>query len=61
MLSFHGYAWYSGDWSDKFALAAAGFVVAAMDVRGQNGYSKVKVLQEHFNLFVLKMRNLWYI
>lgn len=40
ILMFHGYKWYSGDWSDKFGLVAAGFIVAAMDVRGQNGYSE---------------------
>lgn len=40
VLNFHGYAGHSGDWFDKGAWAAAGFVYAAMDVRGQGGRSE---------------------
>ncbi|HUO58848.1 MAG TPA: acetylxylan esterase [bacterium] len=39
---FHGYSNNSGDWSDKFGYVAAGFTVAAMDVRGQGGLSEDK-------------------
>ncbi len=39
LLRFHGYSVNSGDFSDKLAWAAAGFVVAALDVRGQGGLS----------------------
>lgn len=38
-LSFHGYSQHSGDWSDKLSLVSEGFLVAAMDVRGQGGAS----------------------
>jgi len=37
---FHGYTCNSGDWADKLAYAASGFVVAAMDCRGQGGLSQ---------------------
>ncbi len=37
---FHGYQGNCGDWFDKLALAYNGFVVAAMDVRGQSGLSQ---------------------
>lgn len=40
LLRFHGYASYSGDWMDHLAYAQAGFVVAAMDCRGQGGKSE---------------------
>jgi cephalosporin-C deacetylase len=37
---FHGYTGSSGDWFDKLAWAGAGFVVAALDCRGQAGSSE---------------------
>ncbi len=37
---FHGYSMSAGDWSDKLNYVAAGFTVAAMDVRGQGGSSE---------------------
>lgn len=40
VLKFHGYTGNAGDWFDKLAWAAQGFVVAAMDVRGQGGLSE---------------------
>ncbi len=40
VLQFHGYTANSGSWSDKLSYAAAGFVVAAMDCRGQGGRSE---------------------
>lgn len=40
VLMFHGYSCNSGDWSDKFNYVAAGFIVAALDVRGQGGLSE---------------------
>ncbi|GHU68530.1 acetylxylan esterase [Clostridia bacterium] len=40
VLMFHGYSGSSGDWSDKLAYAANGFVVAALDARGQGGQSQ---------------------
>ncbi len=40
LLIFHGYSMSSGDWSDKLGYVAAGFTVAAMDCRGQGGYSE---------------------
>jgi cephalosporin-C deacetylase len=39
VLQFHGYSGNSGEWNDKLALASQGFVVAAMDCRGQGGLS----------------------
>lgn len=40
VLMFHGYGIDSGDWLEKLAYAAEGFVVAAMDCRGQGGLSE---------------------
>jgi cephalosporin-C deacetylase len=40
VLMFHGYSGSSGDWSDKLSWVAAGFVVAALDCRGQGGLSQ---------------------
>jgi cephalosporin-C deacetylase len=40
MLLFHGYHSDSGDFQDKFGLAAEGFIVLAMDARGQGGLSE---------------------
>lgn len=39
-VRFHGYTGSSGDWSDHLGLAAEGFVVAALDCRGQGGRSE---------------------
>jgi cephalosporin-C deacetylase len=39
-LQFHGYSGDSGDFVPKLAWAAAGFVVAALDCRGQGGRSE---------------------
>jgi len=40
LLMFHGYAYDSADWSRKLGYAYQGFVVAAMDCRGQGGLSQ---------------------
>ncbi len=40
VLIFHGYSGDSGSWTEKLGYAAAGFVVAAMDCRGQGGLSE---------------------
>lgn len=40
VLQFHGYRGNSGDWSDKLGYISAGFVVAALDCRGQGGLSE---------------------
>lgn len=40
VLQFHGYTGNSGDWSDHLGYLGAGFVVAAMDCRGQGGLSE---------------------
>ncbi|MDL2233183.1 acetylxylan esterase [Ruminococcaceae bacterium OttesenSCG-928-L11] len=40
VLMFHGYSGNSGEWRDKLAFVAEGFVVAAMDCRGQGGRSQ---------------------
>lgn len=40
LLLFHGYTGDSGDWFDKLGYVAAGFTVAALDCRGQAGYSE---------------------
>jgi len=40
LLNFHGYSGASGDWSSLLAYAAEGFVVAALDCRGQGGRSE---------------------
>ena len=37
---FHGYSGNSGDWIDKLAWAGAGYIVVAMDCRGQGGRSQ---------------------
>jgi len=37
---YHGYSGSTGDWSHKLSYVAAGFVVAAMDCRGQGGSSE---------------------
>ncbi len=37
---FHGYQGHSRDWFEKLPFALSGFVVAAMDVRGQAGFSE---------------------
>lgn len=39
-LHFHGYAGKSADWGHYIEYAAAGFVTAAMDARGQAGKSE---------------------
>lgn len=40
LLRFHGYSMNAADWFDKLAWVAQGFVVAALDVRGQGGLSE---------------------
>lgn len=40
VLLFHGYSASSGDWADKLAFVSQGFCVAAMDCRGQGGWSE---------------------
>ena len=40
VIRFHGYYGNSGGWHEYLGLAAAGFTVAAMDVRGQGGKSE---------------------
>lgn len=40
LLEFHGYMGNCGDWYSKLAYVAAGFVVVAMDCRGQGGFSE---------------------
>ncbi len=40
LLQFHGYHCDSGDWVDKIGAVAEGFVVAALDARGQGGLSE---------------------
>ncbi|MHB9109427.1 MAG: acetylxylan esterase [Armatimonadota bacterium] len=37
---FHGYSGSSGDWLDKLSWVGQGFCVAALDCRGQGGYSE---------------------
>lgn len=39
-LLFHGYSGRSGDWVDLLTYAAQGFVIAALDCRGQGGKSQ---------------------
>ncbi len=39
VLMFHGYSNDSGDWSDKLNYVGQGYIVAAMDCRGQGGLS----------------------
>jgi cephalosporin-C deacetylase len=40
VLMFHGYSMDSGDWSGKLKFVAQGFIVAALDSRGQGGLSE---------------------
>lgn len=40
VVQYHGYSGDSGDWQSKLGYAAAGFVVAALDCRGQGGKSE---------------------
>lgn len=40
VLQFHGYTGSSGDWPEKLGWVAAGFCIAAMDCRGQGGWSQ---------------------
>lgn len=40
LLQFHGYSMNSGDWISLLPYVAQGFVVAAMDCRGQGGRSE---------------------
>lgn len=40
VVQFHGYTSNAGAWYDKLGLAATGFVVAALDCRGQGGASQ---------------------
>jgi cephalosporin-C deacetylase len=40
VLQFHGYSGSSGDWSDKLNFVNEGYVVAALDCRGQGGLSE---------------------
>ena len=40
VLQFHGYTGWTGEFSGKIGLASCGFVVAALDCRGQGGYSE---------------------
>ena len=40
IAAFHGYQGLSSDWFDNLAYVYNGFVVAAMDVRGQGGLSQ---------------------
>jgi cephalosporin-C deacetylase len=40
LLQFHGYTMNSGDWYEKLGWVSQGFVVAAMDCRGQGGKSE---------------------
>lgn len=39
IVQFHGYSGNSGDWTGLLANAARGYVVAALDCRGQGGLS----------------------
>jgi cephalosporin-C deacetylase len=40
VIMFHGYTQDSGDWSDKLRYVHLGFSVAALDCRGQGGFSE---------------------
>jgi cephalosporin-C deacetylase len=40
VLMFHGYSGSSGEWTDKLNYVARGYSVAALDCRGQGGYSQ---------------------
>jgi len=39
VVQFHGYSGSCGDWSGKLKYTAIGYVTAALDCRGQGGYS----------------------
>jgi cephalosporin-C deacetylase len=40
VLQFHGYSWHSGEWHEKLNYVSEGFSVAALDCRGQGGFSE---------------------
>ena len=40
ILQFHGYNCTSGDWSEKLGYVASGFMVVALDVRGESFFSE---------------------
>ncbi|MCL1796261.1 MAG: acetylxylan esterase, partial [Clostridia bacterium] len=40
IVAFHGYTGRAGDWTNYLYFAQSGFVVAAMDCRGQGGQSE---------------------
>ena len=40
IIMFHGYSGNSGSWSDKLKFVAMGYTVAALDCRGQGGFSE---------------------
>lgn len=40
ILQFHGYSADAGDWAHKLSYVAMGYSVAALDCRGQGGYSQ---------------------
>ncbi len=40
VVQYHGYSGDAGDWQSKLGYVAAGFVVAALDCRGQGGRSQ---------------------
>jgi len=40
VLQFHGYSGSSGDWQDKLGWVGLGFSIAALDCRGQGGFSE---------------------
>lgn len=40
VLQFHGYTGSAGDWNDKLNYVAMGYSVAALDCRGQGGFSE---------------------
>lgn len=42
LLMFHGYSGSCGDWADKLGYVSQGYVVAALDCRGQGGLSEDK-------------------
>src|SRR5579883_1224226 len=40
VVQFHGYSGNSGEWNDKLNYVSQGYAVAALDCRGQGGYSE---------------------
>ncbi len=50
LVRFHGYSANAGDWSEKLVYTAQGFVVAAMDCRGQGGLSETYPGRKHSTL-----------